>query len=258
MPNLVADEGEDENHGFTDYQACTLLKLPSESVSWLPFDGSIDLSDLFCTHYEYSNCDILIEAAEKCMMPPFLERTLETSDVLDSDSNLGTMTNSNDACFYLATHQEFDINCPSDDLQVSEWFNQQLLSRTSPDFPQAVSSSCPTLSPKETQGRKPITLVLDLDGKFSEHLLHLFLFGDFILMLFLFPSVDVIYIDVIIRTFYLFIYLILCSCLVSCERFKTNPISCLQKLLSTLHSNLVMMLISPFLLSWTCKLILYM
>ncbi|XP_065023524.1 uncharacterized protein C2F7.02c-like isoform X2 [Musa acuminata AAA Group] len=138
LPNLVADEGEDENRGFTDYQACTLLKFPSESVSWLPFD-------------------------EKCMMPPFLERTMETSDVLDSDSNQGTMTNSNDACFYLATHQEVDVNCPSDDLQVSEWFNQQLLSRTSPDFPQAVSSSCPNLSPKETQQRKPITLVLDLD-----------------------------------------------------------------------------------------------
>ncbi|CAL9162307.1 unnamed protein product [Musa hybrid cultivar] len=163
LPNLVADEGEDENRGFTDYQACTLLKFPSESVSWLPFDGSIDLSDVFCTHYEYSNCDILIDAAEKCMMPPFLERTMETSDVLDSDSNQGTMTNSNDACFYLATHQEVDVNCPSDDLQVSEWFNQQLLSRTSPDFPQAVSSCCPTPSPKETQQRKPITLVLDLD-----------------------------------------------------------------------------------------------
>ncbi|RWW09172.1 hypothetical protein GW17_00027349 [Ensete ventricosum] len=164
LPNLVADEGEDENRRFTDYQACALLKFPSERVSWLPSDGSIDLSDVFCTHYEYSNCDIPIDAAEKCMMPPFLERTTETSGVLDSDSNQGTMMNSDDACFYLATHQEFDVNCSSDDLQVSEWFNQQSLSRTSPDFPQSVSSPRPPpppppLSPKETQQTSAETLV---------------------------------------------------------------------------------------------------
>ncbi|WOK91529.1 CTD small phosphatase-like protein 2 isoform X2 [Canna indica] len=164
LPNLVADEGEDGNSTLTDYQSCSLLDICiSESVPSLPFDSSMGFTDVSCQHYEFTNSDILIDMAEKYMMLPFLERAMETSCVHDDEPNQEIMLSSEDACYYLATHQEFDMNFFSSDLGEIECLNPLLVFRPSPDIPQAVPSSCPNLMPKEILQRKPITLVLDLD-----------------------------------------------------------------------------------------------
>ncbi|CAL9187133.1 unnamed protein product [Musa hybrid cultivar] len=161
LPNLVADEGDDGNSGFSDYQACSLLDFCfSESAPSLPFDDSMDFTDVSCHHYEFTTSDILTDVAERYMMLPFLGRNTETSGAHDNESIQEIMMNSNDA--YLATHQESDMNYLSGDLGEIECLNPQLVFRTSPDLSREVSSSCPTLLQKETQG-KPITLVLDLD-----------------------------------------------------------------------------------------------
>lgn len=164
MPNLVADEGDDGNSGFSDYQACSLLDFCfSESAPSLPFDDSMDFTDVSCHQYEFTTSDILTDVAERYMMLPFLGRNTETGGVHDNESIQEIMMNSNDA--YLATHQESDMNYLSGDLGEIECLNPQLVFRTSPDLSREVSSSCPTLLQKETQQGKPITLVLDLDGK---------------------------------------------------------------------------------------------
>ncbi|XP_010926743.1 uncharacterized protein [Elaeis guineensis] len=96
-------------------------------------------------------------------------KTAETSSIYVEGSYEETMMNSDDARFYLAIHQlkssdeETQITCHSGNLDEMEFFDPQLVFRSLPDLPEAVSSICPISLPKETQRRKPITLVLDLD-----------------------------------------------------------------------------------------------
>ncbi|XP_074585897.1 uncharacterized protein LOC141841617 [Curcuma longa] len=163
LPNLVADEGDDGNSGLTDYQACSLLDICfSDTVPSLPLDSSMGFTDVSLNHYELTNSDILFDMAEKYVMLPFFEKTMETSDIYSNESIEEIMLNSDDACFYLATHQEFNMNCLSGDLGETECLSPQLDFRSLHDI-QTIPSSCPLFPENETQERKPITLVLDLD-----------------------------------------------------------------------------------------------
>ncbi|XP_074579616.1 uncharacterized protein LOC141836106 [Curcuma longa] len=163
LPNLVADEGDNGNTDLTDYQACSLLDICfSDSVPSLPFDSCMEFPDVSFRQCELSKSDILIDVAEKYVLLPFPEKIMETSGIHSNESIQEIMLNSDDACFYLATHQEFDMNCQSGDLGETECLNPQLDFRSLHDI-QAMPSSCPLLPENETQERKPITLVLDLD-----------------------------------------------------------------------------------------------
>ncbi|XP_042386714.1 uncharacterized protein LOC121978433 [Zingiber officinale] len=163
LPNLVTDEGDNGITGLTDYEACSLLDICfSDSVPSLPFHSCMGFPDVSFHHCELTNSDILIDVAEKYVLLPFPEKIMETSGIHSNESIEEIMLNSDDACFYIATHQEFDMNCQSGDLRETECFNPQLDFRFSHHI-QAIPSGCPLLPEIETQERKPITLVLDLD-----------------------------------------------------------------------------------------------
>ncbi|XP_038981510.1 CTD small phosphatase-like protein 2 isoform X5 [Phoenix dactylifera] len=131
--------------------------------------SNADVINTACPIYELTNSDIMIDMAEKYMILPFLGKTGETSSIYIEESFEETMMNSDDACLYLEFHQmkssdqETQITCHSGNLDEMESFDPQLLFRSLPDLPEAVSTICPISQPKETKKRKPITLVLDLD-----------------------------------------------------------------------------------------------
>lgn len=162
LPNLVADE-DDGNNGLSDYQACSLLELCLDTFPSLPVDSSVGFADVSFQNYELINSGRLIDVAEKYVMLPFLDKAVESSGIHKNESTREIMS-SDDACVFLETHQEFDLNCFSGDFGKIDCFNPQLDFRSFNDI-WVVPSSCPTLLPKdETRKRKPITLVLDLDG----------------------------------------------------------------------------------------------
>lgn len=172
LPNLVADE-DDGNNGLSDYQACSLLELCLDTFPSLPVDSSVGFADVSFQNYELINSGRLIDVAEKYVMLPFLDKAVESSGIHKNESTREIMS-SDDACVFLETHQEFDLNCFSGDFGKIDCFNPQLDFRSFNDI-WVVPSSCPTLLPKdETRKRKPITLVLDLDGT-APIILYLFL-----------------------------------------------------------------------------------
>ncbi|XP_042383279.1 uncharacterized protein LOC121975602 [Zingiber officinale] len=161
LPNLVADE-DDGNNGLSDYQACSLLELYLDTFPSFPVDSSMGFADVSFQNYELINSGRLIDVVEKYVTLPFLDNAIESSGIPNNESTREIMS-SDDACLFLATHQEFDLNCFSGDFGKIDCFNPQLDFRSFHDI-WAVPSNFPTLLPKdETQERKPITLVLDLD-----------------------------------------------------------------------------------------------
>ncbi|KAG6514875.1 hypothetical protein ZIOFF_025250 [Zingiber officinale] len=161
LPNLVADE-DDGNNGLSDYQACSLLELYLDTFPSFPVDSSMGFADVSFQNYELINSGRLIDVVEKYVTLPFLDNAIESSGIPNNESTQEIMS-SDDACLFLATHQEFDLNCFSGDFGKIDCFNPQLDFRSFHDI-WAVPSNFPTLLPKdETQERKPITLVLDLD-----------------------------------------------------------------------------------------------
>ncbi|KAG1346840.1 CTD small phosphatase-like protein 2 [Cocos nucifera] len=173
LPHLVADDGDDGSCSSSDSQTYSLLDFyGSDSISALPFDTDMGFTDVIntaCPSYELTNSDIMIDVADKYMLLPYLGKTTETSGIYVEGSYEETMMNSDDACFYLEIHQmkssdeETQLTCHSGNLDEMEFFDPQLVFRNLPDLPEAVSSICPISLPKETQKRKTITLVLDLD-----------------------------------------------------------------------------------------------
>nr|XP_029121014.1 CTD small phosphatase-like protein 3 [Elaeis guineensis]XP_029121015.1 CTD small phosphatase-like protein 3 [Elaeis guineensis] len=173
LPHLVADDSDDGSCSSSGSQTCSVLNFHgSESFSTLPYDTDMGFTDVMsaaCSSHELTNSDIMIDMAERYMILPFLEKTAETNNIQVEESYEETMMNSDDASLYLAIHQmkssdqETEITCHAGDLDEIECFDPQLLFRSLPDLPEALSSICPILLPKEMQQRKPITLVLDLD-----------------------------------------------------------------------------------------------
>lgn len=172
VPHLTPDESDDG-----DYQTYNVSDffISDMGVTGLSFDGNIGFYDVSeakpCLDYNCSDSDMMFDMAERYMILPFLEETVETSNTHDGESCEEAMMNSDDACLYLSVHQmnscdqEPDINSNSVESDEVDCFDPHLFIKNFPDLSDVVPSFWPRLLPKETWKRKAITLVLDLDGK---------------------------------------------------------------------------------------------
>ncbi|XP_039122164.1 uncharacterized protein LOC120258796 [Dioscorea cayenensis subsp. rotundata] len=172
LPLLVADESDDGSCHSRDLQTCSVSDFfICEGANALTFDGELtfaDVMDVTCPYYEQINDDILLDTSEKYMKLPFLESTIETTNTHDGTCIEDAVVDSDDAYLYLAIHQlkssdQEGLAYHSGDLAETECFDPQLIFKNLPDLPEAVSSIRPILLPNETQKKKSITLVLDLD-----------------------------------------------------------------------------------------------
>lgn len=174
----ASDDSDDGSCSSSDYQTCNVsdFHISDMSVASSSFNEDAGLHDIITANtcrespdYECLDPDMIIDVADGYMILPFLEETVETSTFHDRESVEDTM-NSNDACLYLAIHQMK----PSDQETIStqcgnsdevDGFDPHLFIKNLPDLSEVAPSLQPLLLPKETRKRKPVTLVLDLDGK---------------------------------------------------------------------------------------------
>jgi CTD small phosphatase-like protein 2 len=172
MPGLGADESDD-NRSSSDYQSCDVsdFYISDMIVASLPYNGNAfddDSSGANCfPDYKCAEPSLLFDVAEQYMMLPFLEDTVKTSDINHAKSCEEAMLGSDNTSLYLAIdqmrpcNQEFDANSDSDQ---GECFDPQVFIKNLPELSDVVSNFQPAILPEETQNRKHVTLVLDLDG----------------------------------------------------------------------------------------------
>lgn len=173
MLGLGANESDD-NISSSDYQSCDVsdFYISDMIVTSLPYNGNVfddDHSEANCfLDYKCSGPSLLFDVAEQYMMLPFLEDTVKTSNINHAKSCEEAMLGSDDTSLYLAIdqmrscNQEFDANSDADQ---GECFDPQVFIKNLPELSDVVSNFQPTILPEETQNRKHVTLVLDLDGK---------------------------------------------------------------------------------------------
>ncbi|KAF5475210.1 hypothetical protein F2P56_007040 [Juglans regia] len=171
IPLLGAND-TDDNRSSSDYQTCDVsdFYISDMIVTSLPFNGHAfddDISEGNCfPDYKCAEPSLLFDVAEQCMMLPFLEDTVRTSDMNNTQSCEEAMMGSDSTSLYRAIdqmrscNQEFDVNADSDQ---AECFDPQVFLRNLPELSDVVSNFQPTILPKEAQNGKPVTLVLDLD-----------------------------------------------------------------------------------------------
>ncbi|XP_072966832.1 uncharacterized protein [Typha angustifolia] len=169
LPLLIADDSDDGSCDSSDLLICDELDFYiSENVPASPFDSIMGFTnDASTVLHERMNSEIIIDMAERCMIRPFLEKTVETCYVNDEPS-LEEIINYDDTYLYLALHQmqssnqETEENYVLDDLEGNECSDQHSLFRDLPELCETNSSIIPIWLPNAEE-RRPITLVLDLD-----------------------------------------------------------------------------------------------
>ncbi|XP_077227096.1 uncharacterized protein LOC143860392 [Tasmannia lanceolata] len=173
--DLAVDDSDAGSSSSSDYQTCNVsdFNISDMNIASLSFDGNTGLDDVMeanhCLNYESLDPDLMFDMAERYMILPFLEETVETSNFNEGESFEEVAMNSNDTCLYLAiqqmkpSDQKTDINYHSGDPDELDGFDPHLFIRNLPDLSEVVPSLWPVLLPKETRIRKPVTLVLDLD-----------------------------------------------------------------------------------------------
>ncbi|KDO78042.1 hypothetical protein CISIN_1g011481mg [Citrus sinensis] len=115
--------------------------------------------------YKCAEPNMFFDVADECMMLPFLEDTAKSSNTIDVKSHEVASIEQDNGSLYLAINQmksfnqESDVNANSDQAQH---FDPQFFIKYLPELSD-IANFRPTASPKETQGRKSVTLVLDLD-----------------------------------------------------------------------------------------------
>ncbi|KAF8410996.1 hypothetical protein HHK36_003535 [Tetracentron sinense] len=174
VPHLTVDDGDDGRSSSSNYQTCNVSDsfISDMSIAVLPFDEYTGLDDITETSpfpdYEFAEPNMMFDMAERYMTLPFLEETVEIIST-NVESYDEAMMKPDESCLYLAVHkmescnQEPDFNAHSIDLDEADCFDPQLFFRNLPDQSDAVPNFQQILLPKETQKRKHITLVLDLD-----------------------------------------------------------------------------------------------
>ncbi|XP_072966834.1 uncharacterized protein [Typha angustifolia] len=137
LPLLIADDSDDGSCDSSDLLICDELDFYiSENVPASPFDSIMGFTnDASTVLHERMNSEIIIDMAERCMIRPFLEKTVETCYVNDEPS-LEEIINYDDTYLYLALHQMQSSNQETEENYVLDDLEEE---------------------------RRPITLVLDLD-----------------------------------------------------------------------------------------------
>ncbi|CAN1150228.1 hypothetical protein LINPERPRIM_LOCUS18323 [Linum perenne] len=183
MPNIVAGnksdlnvpgfgiDGRDGNLSLSDYQTCNIsdFSISDMLISSIPFDGNAMNSDISETEivldYRCAEPSMLFDAAQEYMILPFLEDTAKLTNSIDMKSGEEAI---GDTSLYEAISQIRTINQECDrtvDSDPADDFDPQLFIRNLPELSEVVSNFQPSTIPKDSQRRKSVTLVLDLDGK---------------------------------------------------------------------------------------------
>lgn len=166
MPGLGADDSDD-NRSSSDYQTCDVsdFYISDMIVASFPFcantfDDDINVVNSF-PDYKYAEQSLLFDVSEQYMTLPFLEDTVKISDMNDAQSHEEAMMVSNNSSLSVAIDE---MRCCNLEIDVSTDSDPQMFIKNFPELSDVVSNFQPTILPKDTQNRKPVTLVLDLDG----------------------------------------------------------------------------------------------
>ncbi|CAN1230465.1 hypothetical protein LINGRAPRIM_LOCUS1466 [Linum grandiflorum] len=142
-------------------------------TSCLPFDGNaMDLEIESFPGYRWVEPSMFFDhVAQECLLLPFLEDITKSTD--SNDTKSGVESTGDDSAFTQLSTNNQDSDPISDSDQVDN-FDPQLFIRNLPELSEVVSNFQPsTTFTKDSQRRKSVTLVLDLDGKKSFHFLFL-------------------------------------------------------------------------------------
>lgn len=178
---MAGDDSEEGSSSSSDYQTCNIsdFHISDMSIAGFPFDENLGLDDISaanpCAGYQCMETDVMFDMAQRYMVLPFLEDASELSNIHDEESIEEGPITSDDSCLPLAiqhmkpSDQNDDIGHNFGKLDEMDCFDPHLFIRNLPDLSELAPCLWPILLPKETEKRKLVTLVLDLDGKQIEH-----------------------------------------------------------------------------------------
>ncbi|GLT52572.1 hypothetical protein SLA2020_259040 [Shorea laevis] len=171
MASLGADESDD-NKSSTDNQTCNVSDffISDMIIASIPYGGNAVDDNIIGTSsfpdFKYSEPSMLFDISEQYMILPSLEETVRAHILDDVKPCEEAIMPPDNAGLYLAIdrmrscNEEFDINS---DLDQAEEFDPQSFIKNVSELSDVVSNFRPSMVPKETQKRKSVTLVLDLD-----------------------------------------------------------------------------------------------
>lgn len=117
---------------------------------------------------ESDETNIFFDVTERQITLPFLDDSVESSERVQVRPSEEARMDCGNSSFMLAIHQvrpgdqEADLR-PYVDSDETQYFDPHSFIRNLPDLSDVVPDGRPTILPKESRERKPITLVLDLD-----------------------------------------------------------------------------------------------
>ncbi|CAI0452177.1 unnamed protein product [Linum tenue] len=166
-------DGRDSHIRLSDYQSCNIsdFSISEMIISSLPYDGNAIDSHLYESEafpdYRCAEPSMLFDMAQECLILPFLEDTAKLTNSNDLKSGEEAIEGGpDDADLYTAISQIRTYNQECDPIANSDQaddFDPQFFIRTLPELSEVVSNFQTSMFPKDTQRRKSITLVLDLD-----------------------------------------------------------------------------------------------
>lgn len=164
LPHLIAADSVEDFCGLNDYQS---FSLSDSDISDLVLPN-MDFSDLIAsTDHDHINYESTFVGWEDCTMFPFTEKSLDAgtpgSNICDSSDSSEEENITSLYYEYLQFDQQNELISPTDDAVIEESFDPHFFIMI-PGLSE-VSSITPLPSPQKEMKMKPVTLVLDLDGK---------------------------------------------------------------------------------------------
>ncbi|XP_061362582.1 uncharacterized protein LOC133306296 isoform X2 [Gastrolobium bilobum] len=168
MPTLRADE-YDGGRSICGYETCDVsdFYISDMTITSLPFDGASfdeDICQFNCLCDYRSSEPTICDASDQYMVLPALEveddvKIGKTSDIISFEEAMVVREN---ASLYsaLCCNQDSDFK---NDLDKADFFDPQLFIKNFPELSDIEWSDLFNEIPKQSQRRKSVTLVLDLD-----------------------------------------------------------------------------------------------
>uniref|UniRef100_A0A7C9DMQ7 FCP1 homology domain-containing protein n=1 Tax=Opuntia streptacantha TaxID=393608 RepID=A0A7C9DMQ7_OPUST len=166
-----ADESDGNSGSSSDHQTCNIsdFYVSDMVLAGLPFDGGSLCDDIVIfPEYDTAESNIFFDVAERHITLPFLDDSVESGETLDGRSSVEARMDCDTSSFLFAIHQVRPGDQPADlrpyvDSDETQYFDPHSFIRNLPDLSDVVPDDRPTILPKESRERKPVTLVLDLD-----------------------------------------------------------------------------------------------
>uniref|UniRef100_A0A803MV73 FCP1 homology domain-containing protein n=4 Tax=Chenopodium quinoa TaxID=63459 RepID=A0A803MV73_CHEQI len=170
----MAEESDGNSGSSSDYRTCNIsdFYISDMILAGSTFDGSFMCDNiaekLTIPAHEVADSNVFFDGTERHMTLPLLSDSAELSEILHSRPSEEAKMDSDDSSFLLAIHQirpgEQEADHRScDDSDEAQYFDPHSFIRNLPDLSEVVPSTRPTILPKESWEKKPVTLVLDLD-----------------------------------------------------------------------------------------------